>query len=197
MRAVRTIVVGLGNPGPHYAATRHNIGFRVLDTLARSRRLRWKRFPWLRPLAWVAKDDALILVKPRTFMNRSGLAARAVCRRHDMAPGSVLAVYDDADLELGKIRVRKSGGSGGHNGMRSLSAELDSTGFPRIRLGVRGSRRAGADLAEYLLSPFDEEEHEAVDALVAQAALSVETVIDEGVERAMNRFNQANQTGTP
>jgi len=187
-------VVGLGNPGPDYAATRHNIGFRVVDTLAASRGLRWRRFPWLRVLAWVAEDDPLILAKPCTFMNRSGLAARALIRRHGVEPASVLAVYDDADLELGRIRVRKSGGSGGHNGMKSLAAELGSSDFPRIRLGVRGKGRSEANLADYLLSPFAETEQAVVNDLVAQATQAVEAVVRHGVDSAMNQFNQ---TGTP
>jgi PTH1 family peptidyl-tRNA hydrolase len=189
MRALRTIVVGLGNPGPDYAATRHNIGFRVVDALAAQGGMRWKRFPWLRPLAWVAEDDSLILAKPRTFMNRSGLAAHALCRRYGIAADRVLAVYDDADLELGRIRVRKGGGSGGHNGMRSLAAELDTPDFPRIRLGVRGNGRGSANLAEYLLTAFDDGEKGAVDALVAQAVLAVKMAVEQGVDSAMNRFN--------
>jgi PTH1 family peptidyl-tRNA hydrolase len=194
MRALRTIVVGLGNPGPDYAATRHNIGFRVVDALAAARGLRWSRFPWLRVLARVAEDDALILAKPFTFMNRSGLAARALIRRYGVEPASVLAVYDDADLELGRLRVRKTGGSGVHNGMKSLAAELGTSDFPRIRLGVRGSGRSESDLADYLLSPFAETEQAAVDDLIAQAGQAVEAVVRHGVDRAMNQFNQ---TGTP
>ena len=92
MHAVRTIVVGLGNPGADYAETRHNIGFRVVDALASSRGLRWRRFPWFRPLALAATDDRMILAKPRTFMNRSGLAARALCARHGIESAAVLAV---------------------------------------------------------------------------------------------------------
>ncbi len=185
------MVVGLGNPGPRYQATRHNIGFRVVDSVARRRRLHWRRVGWIRPLAWVAEDDPLILVKPRTFMNRSGLAASAVAARHGIGAHELVAVHDDADLELGRLRLRRSGGSGGHNGLRSLTAELETPDYPRIRLGVRGTGRNAADLAEYLLSPFEDGELDRVETLVADAARAVETILESDFERAMNRFNRS------
>ena len=187
---MRTMVVGLGNPGPRYAATRHNIGFRVVDSVAAGNRLRWRRYGWVRPLAWVAEDDPMILVKPRTYMNGSGLAARALCKRHSIAPRHVVAVHDDADLELGRLQVKRSGGTGGHNGLRSLSAELETSLYPRVRLGVRGAGRHGTDLADYLLSPFEEDEIPCVDQLVTHAAQALTTILEEDIESAMNRFNQ-------
>ncbi len=190
MRPKRTMVVGLGNPGARYEETRHNIGFRVVESVARERKLRWRRFGWLRPLAWVAEDEPVILVKPRTYMNRSGVAARALCKRHGIAPGAVVAVHDDADLELGRLRIKRAGGSGGHNGLKSLTAELETSEFPRVRLGVRGSRRQEADLAEYLLSPFDPDENRCVDEMVETAARAVRTILDSDLDRAMNQFNQ-------
>jgi PTH1 family peptidyl-tRNA hydrolase len=194
MATPKLIVVGLGNPGPKYASTRHNIGFRVVDALAQARGLRWRRFPWLSPLAWVAEGGPMILTKPRTFMNRSGIAIRSLCRRYRVEPMNVLAVYDDADLELGRMRLRKSGGSGGHNGVRSLAWELETDEFPRIRLGVRGAGRGTSDLAEYLLSDFDDAEQEAVRSMLALAGKALETAVEQGVESAMNRFNKR---GTP
>ncbi len=193
----RTIVVGLGNPGLEYASTRHNIGYCVVDGVARGRGLRWHRLGWLRSPAWLAEDDPLILVKPRTFMNRAGVAARAVSRRYHVGPERVLAVYDDADLELGHLRIRRSGGSGGHNGMRSLAAELGSEAFPRLRLGVKGAGRNETDLADYLLSPFEENEQQTVAALLSLATRAVEAVVDEGVETAMNRFNRLGRVDHP
>ncbi len=184
------MVVGLGNPGPRYEKTRHNIGFRVVESVARERNLRWRRYGWLRPLAWVAEEDAVILVKPRTFMNRSGLAADALRKRHRLAPRAVVAVHDDADLELGRLQLKRSGGSGGHNGLRSLTAAFETADYPRVRLGVRGANRARTDLAEYLLSPFDEDEQPRVDALVADAARAVNTILEEDLEKAMSRYNR-------
>jgi PTH1 family peptidyl-tRNA hydrolase len=184
------MVLGLGNPGARYQATRHNIGFRVVDSIVAEHGLRWRRFGWFRPLAWVAEDEPVILVKPRTFMNRSGLAASALCARRRIAPHRVVAVYDDADLELGLLRLRRSGGAGGHNGVRSVTAALETPEYPRVRLGVKGAGRSGTDLAEYLLSPFDDNELQRVDNLVASAAQAVKTILEEDVESAMNRFNK-------
>lgn len=189
MRPVRTMVLGLGNPGTRYRATRHNIGFRVVDSIVAERGLCWRRCGWFRPLAWVAEDDSVILVKPRTYMNRSGLAASTLCERHRITPHRVVAVYDDADLELGLLRLRKSGGPGGHNGVRSLTAALKTPEYPRVRLGVKGTGRSGTDLAQYLLSPFDVDELQCVDDLVASAAQAVKTILEEDVESAMKRFN--------
>jgi PTH1 family peptidyl-tRNA hydrolase len=186
---VRTMVVGLGNPGNEYCDTRHNIGFRVLDSLAKDRRLRWRRLGWFQPLAWVGEDNPVILVKPRTYMNRSGLAAAAVCGKHGIAASQVVAVYDDADLDLGRLKLKKSGGSGGHNGVRSLSAELGTDAFVRVRVGVRGAGRDGADLAEYLLSPFEDNELDRVDRLVIDAAKAVTLILEDGLEVAMSRYN--------
>lgn len=189
MRLARTMLVGLGNPGARYRTTRHNIGFRVVDTVARERRLSWRRYGWFRPLAWVAEDEPVILVKPRTYMNRSGLAADALRRRHRIETRNVVAVHDDADLELGRLQLKPAGGSGGHNGLRSLTAEFETQEYPRVRLGVGGAGRRETDLAEYLLSPFDHDELERVDCLVAKAAEAVETILEEDIEKAMNRFN--------
>ncbi|NIQ86189.1 MAG: aminoacyl-tRNA hydrolase [Acidobacteria bacterium] len=184
------MVVGLGNPGARYEETRHNIGFRVVESVARERNLRWRRFGWFRPLALVAADDPVILVKPRTYMNRSGIAAAALCRRHCIAPRAVVAVHDDADLELGRLQLKRSGGSGGHNGLRSLTEELETPDYPRVRLGVRGAKRNRSDLAEYLLSPFDDDELPRVDALVADAARAVNTILEDDLEKAMGRYNR-------
>lgn len=184
------MVVGLGNPGSKYRRTRHNIGFRVVDAVVAERGLRWRRFGWFRPLAWVAEDDPVILVKPRTYMNRSGLAAGALCMRHRIEPHEVVAVYDDADLELGRLRLKRSGGTGGHNGVQSLTAAFKTPEYTRIRLGVKGTGRSATDLAEYLLSPFDDAELQCADKLVASAALAVKTILEEDVESAMNRFNK-------
>jgi PTH1 family peptidyl-tRNA hydrolase len=188
------MVVGLGNPGPEYQATRHNIGFRVVDAVAASRGVGWRRFGWLRPVAWVAADAPVILVKPRTSMNRSGVPVGALCARHRIAPGRCIAVYDDADLELGRIRVRKSGGSGGHNGVRSLTGALGTEAYPRVRLGVKGRRREGCDLAHYLLSSFDESEGAPVAGMIADAAEAVRTILERDVESAMNEFNSKDRS---
>jgi PTH1 family peptidyl-tRNA hydrolase len=188
------IVIGLGNPGSEYAATRHNVGFRVLDLLATRGGKRFEIGGGIGRRAWVVEmteysEGGLVLAKPRTYMNRSGAAALALCRRYDVAPESLLVVFDDADLVLGRIRLRPEGGSGGHNGIRSMVDSLGTGTFPRIRLGVRGEERYGTDLADYVLEPFAPDEVPVADALIELGADAVEAAVSEGMERAMNLFN--------
>lgn len=180
-------VVGLGNPGSEYAATRHNIGFRVVDELAR----RWRiRLWWPRHHAKIARrrgSTPVWLVKPSTYMNLSGKAVVALRLREHLEPNQLLVVVDDVELPLGTLRLRPRGGAGTHNGMRSL-VEGIGEGFPRLRLGVRGEL-PWDDLADYVLAPFRPEEDEAVSRLVARAADCVEVALHSGVERAASRFN--------
>jgi len=194
-RSVRSlkIVLGLGNPGERYSATRHNLGYRVLDGLARRGGARFRRAGLFDRSAWstriVRPSGPVVLAKPRTYMNRSGNAAVALCRRYGATPGEILVVYDDADLELGRLRIRPSGSAGGHNGLQSIVDALGSREIPRLRLGVRGERRGDRELSEYVLSEFGEEELPVADALVDLGIESVETILDEGLTSAMNRFN--------
>jgi len=134
-------------------------------------------------------DEAVVVAKPLTFMNRSGRAAAALCGHFDLAPDRLAVVVDDADLELGRIRVRPGGGTGGHNGIESLIDELATDRFPRIRLGVRGEGREDAELADYVLSPFEPDERPTIDALVDLGADAVESIVRHGLEFAMNTFN--------
>lgn len=187
------IVLGLGNPGERYAGTRHNLGFRVVDELARRHSVAFRRRDELSDQSWTAEttiaSEDVVLAKPRTFMNRSGRAGASLLRRFDLAPADLLVIHDDADLELGRVRVRPSGGAGGHNGLRSLIATLGSGEFPRIKLGVRGAGRERVDLAEYVLGEFDPSERSVVAALAALGADAVEAVLASGVESAMNAWN--------
>lgn len=182
-------VVGLGNPGSKYAATRHNVGFRVVDELAR----RWRiRIWWPRDHAKVARrrgSAPVLLVKPSTYMNLSGKAVAAIRRREHLEPGQLLVVVDDVELPLGTLRIRPHGGPGTHNGLRSLVEDLGE-GFPRLRLGVRGEV-PWDDLADYVLTPFRPEETEVVERMVSRAADCVEMALHSGVERAASRFNAA------
>jgi len=182
------IVLGLGNPGSKYWGTRHNLGFRVVERLAALARSSFREGG----LAWTAGDARrrVVLAKPRTFMNRSGQAARALLAAHGAAASDLLVVYDDADLELGRLRLRPRGGSGGHNGIRSLADELGATDFARLRLGVKGEKRGDIELADYVLGPFETEEEIAAERLVRRAAAAALAVLDEGLEAAMNRYNR-------
>jgi PTH1 family peptidyl-tRNA hydrolase len=186
------IVVGLGNPGRKYEGTPHNVGFDVVDCLAQrsSHKLRGS----LRFKAQTAKavvgTESVLLVKPQTFMNLSGEAVGAVMRYHKVNPSDVLVLLDDVDLELGRIRVRSSGGSGGHKGLASVIQHLGVEEFVRIRMGV-GRGRAEADVVSHVLSQFDSAQSKTVNGMIERAADAVCVVLESGVEMAMNRFNSA------
>jgi PTH1 family peptidyl-tRNA hydrolase len=187
------IVIGLGNPGDRYRWTRHNLGFRVVDRLAE----RWGgRLRQTLALGRVARTcetgspaGETVLAKPRTYMNRSGRAAAALLRHYDAVPEDLILVYDDADLDLGRIRVRAAGTAGGHRGIRSVIDVLRTGDFPRVRLGVRGESRGTEDLADYVLEAFEADEVSIAERLVQAGADAVETLLGEGIETAMNRFN--------
>jgi len=184
-------IVGLGNPGAEYKLTRHNVGFEVVDELARRWNVRLK--PW-KALATVAvvSGHEVVLVEPKTFMNNSGQAVRAVADYYRLDPHDVLVVVDEVQLPLGRIRVRRSGSAGGHNGLKSVIEHLGAE-FPRLRIGVdRGDRRW--DLADRVLSRFLPAEREVVDQAIARAADAADTFVNDGLEPAMNRFNAADDT---
>jgi PTH1 family peptidyl-tRNA hydrolase len=186
--SARHLVVGLGNPGPKYAGTRHNVGFMVVDLLSRRHRIAVKS---LQHGARVGEgeivSEPVALVKPLTFMNVCGRAIAPLASRHSLPPGNVVVVYDDADLPIGKIRIRARGSAGGHNGIKSIISALGSSEFPRIRIGI--GRSSGGDLVDHVLSGFRPAERAAIDRAIERAADAVECLISEGTEAAMNRFN--------
>lgn len=189
-----TIVLGLGNPGPEYEETRHNLGFRVLDRLAREWEIEFTLSRECGRKVWIAErsrgDERIVLAKPRTYMNRSGRAALALGGYYEASVGQFLVICDDADLELGRVRVREAGRAGGHNGLRSLIDVFGSVEFPRIKLGVRGAGRDECDLADYVLEPFDPDEEPVVQRLVERGTLAVRGVLESGVRAAMNLHNR-------
>lgn len=179
-------IVGLGNPGRDYAGTRHNIGFDVVDELAR----RWgvQLRPWksVADLAVVTSRGA-VLVEPQTFMNLSGDAVSRIAAFHKLTPADVLVVVDEVQLPVGKLRVRRSGSAGGHNGLKSIIQHIGAE-FPRLRIGVgRGDPKW--DLADHVLSRFAREEREEVAIAVQRAADAAELFVEDGVEAVMSRFN--------
>jgi peptidyl-tRNA hydrolase, PTH1 family len=183
-------VVGLGNPGERYRRTRHNAGFMVVDALAARGgvgRGREEADAWVAE-ARVGGEDVL-LVKPLTFMNRSGAAVEALRAARGASPGDVVAVVDDAALELGQLRVRERGSHGGHNGLRSLIELMGTEEFPRVRVGIKKGELPDDDLAGYVLSEFPEEDVLVVQEVVGLAADAVECLLREGPASAMNRFN--------
>lgn len=183
------LIVGLGNPGEEYLATRHNVGFRVVEELAR----RWA-IPFDRQEcnALAGAADDVLLVKPQTYMNRSGWAARCLAERHTLDPAAVLVVYDEVNLPLGKLRLRRAGSPAGHRGLESVIENLRSAEVPRLRLGVApegGKPAGGEELVEFVLSPFAAEEREAVQEMIGRAADACEAWLRDGVDAAMGRFN--------
>jgi peptidyl-tRNA hydrolase, PTH1 family len=186
------LVLGLGNPGERYRLTRHNFGFLVTDALAESGGVVFREGPGPSGIApFTVGASRGILAQPRTWMNRSGSAAAALLDRFGgPATERVLVVTDDLDLPLGRIRFRSSGGAGGHNGLRSLIAELGTDAFPRLRLGI--GRPAGIDrddVVDWVLEPFGAGEMEAVQEVVERAAEGVRVFLEEGIDAAMSRFN--------
>ena len=181
--------MGLGNPGPEYEETRHNLGFWTVDRLA----ARWKAGPWrrtgerLETRATVGGRE-IVLAKPLTWMNRSGIAVRALCDALECDPGEILVCYDELALPLGRIRLRPSGSHGGHNGMRSIIDRLGTTQFPRLRVGI-GPDGAVEDGADFVLSPFRRRERPLADEAVVRAAEAVECAVSEDLLTAMNRYN--------
>ena len=184
------VVVGLGNPGAEYAETRHNAGFMAVDALA----ARLHRFSgWtreggmLRGRGRAGRFEA-VLVKPQQYMNRSGLAVKALLSE-GWNPGEVLVVYDDVYLPLGTLRLRPSGGAGGHNGLESVVEAAGTPSVPRLRIGV-GPAPASADLKEYVLLPFADEEREIVPRVIEAASQAAYDVVALGLVEAMNRWNR-------
>jgi len=191
------LVVGLGNPGARYHDTRHNVGFRVADEVARrAGATQWRD----EHQALVAKvrmgEEAVLVAKPMTFMNLSGDAVSGLSGFYKVAAADVLVVLDEAALPLGRLRAGRGGSAGGHNGLKSVIDRLGTAAVPRLRIGVgRGDSRW--DLADYVLGAFAPEEREAVEAAVLRAADATAMFVAEGIERVMNAFNAANDKQDP
>jgi peptidyl-tRNA hydrolase, PTH1 family len=182
------LVVGLGNPGREYARHRHNVGWKVVEELARRYGGSW-RGKFSGQLAEVRIDEHRVaLLKPETYMNESGRSVQAALRFFKLEPESLLVVHDESDLDLGRLQARFGGGLAGHNGLRSIAQHLSTQDFLRLRVGVgRPGRGDPRPLADYLLSDFAPEDD--VEAIVNRAADAVETIDVEGLERAQQKFN--------
>jgi PTH1 family peptidyl-tRNA hydrolase len=180
-------IVGLGNPGGEYKGTRHNVGFEVLNELAKRWHVDLKASSRRKARLAVVKNRNVLLVQPQTFMNLSGASVAGIMAFYKLAPADVLIVVDEVQLPLGKLRVRPSGSAGGHNGLKSVIASIGSD-FPRLRIGVgRGNEQW--DLSDHVLGKFAAEEWPVVERAVKRAADAVETFITEGVFAAMNQYN--------
>ncbi len=184
------LIVGLGNPGPEYSDTRHNIGFLVVDELASRHGVSLRsQAKWKARTARIADvGDGVMLVKPTTFMNLSGWAVREIAGFYRLPPDDLLIVVDDADLPVGRLRLRPGGSAGGHNGLKSIIEELGADAFPRLRIGV--GRQPG-ELRNHVLGRFSADEELRIEAAVKRAADAAELFAREGILAAMNAFNAA------
>ncbi|HEY3375424.1 MAG TPA: aminoacyl-tRNA hydrolase [Candidatus Aquicultor sp.] len=184
------IVVGLGNPGIEYETTRHNVGFMVIDRLAdvanvklnqKNRLARWGE--------GVVAGERVLLAQPLTFMNNSGVAVCQLLNDTQTTAEHLIVIYDDLDLEPGRIRVRTDGGSGGHKGIKSIIAQAGTDEFIRVRVGI-GRPPGRMDAADYVLRPFSDRDWEEIEFAIIRATDAIEYIIENGVERAMNEFNR-------
>lgn len=184
------LVAGLGNPGRQYAGTRHNIGFDVIDELARRHQVGFEAAPVDAMMGkWRAAGDVVLLVKPLTFMNLSGVAIGQLLRYFKIDVADLIVICDDVNLPLGRLRVRASGSEGGHNGLRSLAQQLGTIEYARLRVGVgRGDTRR--NLADHVLGSFSAEEQLGVEGAVTRAADAAEMFVSDGLAKAMNAFNR-------
>lgn len=182
------IFVGLGNPGVRYDSTRHNIGFEVIDHFSRTHHIPVRK---IKHKALIGEGringEQVVLIKPQTYMNLSGESLQSIIRFYKIPLENLVVIYDDIDLETGKIRIRQQGGSGTHNGMRSILSHLNSEGFPRIRMGV--GKPLQGDLADYVLGRFRPEEIPLMENAIVRASEALECIVKDGLQKAMNRYN--------
>lgn len=185
------IVAGLGNPGPRYAGTRHNIGFEVITRLAAELGIKG---PTARHNSLIAKGylkgEPLFLQQPLTFMNRSGTAVKALLGECGAGPEDLLVIVDDLDLPLGKLRIRAAGGSGGHNGLKSIIETLGSREFARLRIGIGRPLHPEQDVSDYVLEKWTAAEHKLLEPVLVEAVEAVMCALTLGVTEAANRYNR-------
>lgn len=193
---VPQLIVGLGNPGFKYDKTRHNIGFEVVDALARAWQISLaenRKFQAIAGEGWGPQSTKIRLLKPQTYMNNSGQSIRAAIDWFKLPPESVLVVYDDMDLPVGKIRLRLSGSAGGHNGMKSAIAHLSSQNFPRLRIGIGSPKNltpeADKDTVSHVLGHFSKAEASVMSEVVQLCVAAIEVSLKQGVEKAMSLYN--------
>ena len=183
------VIIGLGNPGEEYIHTRHNVGFRCVEEIAQIHRI---GFTDRRQLALIGQGNIsghqVVIAKPRTFMNNSGQAVKYLISRYSIPSEKLLVVYDDVDLSLGKVRLRKKGGSGGHNGIKSIKDSINSTNFPRLRIGI-GHPEDQSRLVEYVLSSISEDEKKVIDHAIDTSTQTLVSILTEGIDVAMSKFN--------
>ena len=181
-----TVLVGLGNPGRNYSDTKHNFGFWVLDKFAEKRSLKFQagKGDYL-----LVKSNDIVLVKPTTYMNNSGMAVADYCRYFQNTPQELLVVYDDIDLPLGTLRFKPNGGSGGHKGMESIIYQLESEDFNRLRIGISAENEMGPS-ERYVLSPFPKDWKEKINEMIEKACDGIDYFLTHDMKETMNKFNE-------
>lgn len=185
------LIIGLGNPGLRYARTRHNIGFMVVDEIAKILGIKIKKNKFKAKIGeGNLRGEKIVLVKPQTYMNLSGEAAGAVAGFYDVDPDKIIVIYDDFDLKAGVLRIRKKGSAGSHNGMKSVIKHLGTSDFPRIRVGI-GSYR-DEDIIGFVIGKIGKGEKEVLNDAVERAAEAALCITTDGIDRAMNRYNGSN-----
>jgi PTH1 family peptidyl-tRNA hydrolase len=184
------LIVGLGNPGEEYAGTYHNVGFRVLDRIAEREgvRIRERCGPALVSGKILLGGQFAVLVAPQTYMNRSGAALQPVFERFDSTAATMIVVYDDLALPVGKLRIRQKGSAGGHNGIKSIISSLATDEFLRIRVGIQPDRETG-DVRDFVLSRVAKNDRALLDQTEGTAAEALETLIAQGIDQAMAQYN--------
>ena len=184
------LIVGLGNPGDKYENTRHNVGFRALDELAETANVPVQKLKYKALTNTCTVSGAkVLLMKPITYMNLSGEAVGEAARFFKIPPERVLVFSDDVSLPVGKLRIRKSGSAGGHNGLKSIIQHLGTDQFPRVKIGVGGKPHPDYDMADWVLGKFPPEDRKVIDEMVQKAAKAAEYYIKEGPDKTMGRFN--------
>lgn len=191
MSTIPQFIIGLGNPGTKYDKTRHNIGFDILDRFADFWQMSWqenRRFKGYFSEGRAVRNQKIYLLKPLTYMNRSGESIRAVMDWYKLEPESLLVVYDDMDLALGRLRIRLSGSAGGHNGIKSAIAHVGGQNFPRLRIGI-GKTNPDRETISHVLGKFTPEEKPIVSEAMELAISAIEMGLKEGLEKAMSLYN--------
>lgn len=184
------LIVGLGNPGPEYAKTRHNCGFRALDILAGKLNCRLDKGKFQGLYNQVSyKDNKLYLLKPQTFMNLSGQSVKQLAAFFHIPPQNIIVMFDDISLEPGRLRIRSDGSAGGHNGIKSIISCIGSQDFPRVKIGVGAKPHPDYDLANWVLSNFTASEEKDLSSALERAADAALCIIDRGVPETANRYN--------
>lgn len=183
------LIVGLGNPENEYAHTRHNMGFDTINQIAKNNNIQItkNKFKGLCE-STIIQNQKVILLKPQTYMNLSGESVKEVVEFYNLKPEEIIVIYDDIDIEKGHIKIRKKGGAGSHNGMKSVVEELQSTDFARIRVGI-GQPEFKSDMINYVIGKVSQEEQKILQQGVEKAAKAVEEILKNGIDIAMNKFN--------